>query len=154
MRFGMNLLMWTDTVHDGALPLLDDMKAIGFDAVEVPIFELEPDKYAAWGKHLDNAGLARTGVTVRGGDDNPISPDAAVRELGVKNNKLAVDCAQAAGCETLCGPYHSALGVFSGQGPTQDEWKRGVESMQQVAEQVLAKVVLEVASRVEDEDSR
>jgi D-psicose/D-tagatose/L-ribulose 3-epimerase len=130
----MNLLMWTDTLHDGILPLLDEIKAIGFDAVEVPIFELDVDKYAAWGKHLDKAGLARTGVTVRGGDDNPISPDAAVRGLGVKNNKLAVDCAQAAGCETLCGPYHSALGVFSGSGPTPDEWKWGVESMQQVAE--------------------
>ncbi len=138
MRFGMNLLMWTDTLHDGVLPLLDDMKAIGFDAVELPIFELDAEKYAAWGKHLDNAGLARTGVTVRGGDDNPISPDAAVRGLGVQNNKLAIDCAQAAGCETLCGPYHSGLGVFSGKGPTEDEWKWGVESMQQVAEHAEA----------------
>jgi D-psicose/D-tagatose/L-ribulose 3-epimerase len=32
------------------------------------------------------------------------------------------------------GPYHSALGLFSGAGPTADEWKWGVESMQQVAE--------------------
>ncbi len=134
MRFGMNLLMWTDTLHDGILPLLDDMKEIGYDAVEVPIFELDVEKYAAWGRHLDNAGLARTGVTIRLADDNPISPDAAVRQLGVANNKLALECAQAAGCETLCGPYHSALGEFSGKGATDDEWKWGVQSMQAVAE--------------------
>jgi D-psicose/D-tagatose/L-ribulose 3-epimerase len=130
----MNLLMWTDMLDDSILPLLDDIKQIGYDAVELPIFELDVDKYAAWGKHLDNAGLARTGVTVRGADDNPISPDADVRQRGIDNNKLAVDCAQASGCETLVGPYHSALGVFSGKGPTKDEWKWGVESMKAVAE--------------------
>ncbi len=32
------------------------------------------------------------------------------------------------------GPYHSALGQFSGAGPTGDEWKWAVESMQEVAE--------------------
>jgi D-psicose/D-tagatose/L-ribulose 3-epimerase len=134
MRFGMNLLLWTDTLHDGILPLLDDIKQIGFDAVEIPIFEYDVQKYQQWGKHLDNAGLARTGVTVRGADDNPISPDPAVRKRGVEANKAALDCAAAAGCETLCGPYHSALGFFTGAGPTADEWRWGVDSMREVAE--------------------
>ena len=134
MRFGMNLLMWTDTLNETILPLLDELKTIGYDAVEIPIFELDVEKYAQWGKRLDDAGLARTGVTVRGAEDNPISPDESVRQLGVANNKLAVECAQAAGCETLVGPYHSALGVFTGQGRTRSEWKWGVESMKAVAE--------------------
>ena len=134
MRFGMNLLLWTDTLHDGILPLLDDIKQLGFDAVEIPIFEYDVQKYQQWGKHLDNAGLARTGVTVRGVDDNPISPDPAVRKRGVEGNKAALDCAAAAGCETLCGPYHSALGFFTGAGPTADEWRWGVDSMREVAE--------------------
>ena len=34
----------------------------------------------------------------------------------------------------LVGPYHSALGHFSGAGPTSDEWNWGVDSMRQVAE--------------------
>jgi len=134
MRFGMNLLLWTDTLHDGVRPLLDEIKQLGFDAVEVPVFEHDVDKYAQWGKYLDEAGLARTGVTVRGADDNPISPDPEVRRRAVEATKAALDCCQAAGVETLCGPFHSALGVFTGRGPTEDEWKWGVESMQQVAE--------------------
>ena len=134
MRFGMNLLLWTDTLHDEVLPVLDEIKEIGFDAVEIPVFELDVDKYAQWGKHLDNAGLARTGVTVRGADDNPISPDPEVCARGVENNKLAVECCQAAGCESLVGPFHSALGEFSGKGPTDDEWRRGVESARSLSE--------------------
>ena len=34
----------------------------------------------------------------------------------------------------MAGPFHSALGCFSGKGPTTDEWKWGVESMREVAE--------------------
>ena len=56
MRYGMNLLLWADTLTDEALPLLDQIKQIGFDAVELPVFEVDVEKYAKWGKHLDNAG--------------------------------------------------------------------------------------------------
>jgi D-psicose/D-tagatose/L-ribulose 3-epimerase len=83
---------------------------------------------------LDEVGLERTAVTVRGEEDNPISPNAKVRAAGVANTKKALDCCAAAGATHLVGPYHSALGIFSGQGPTRDEWKWGVDSMRQVAE--------------------
>jgi D-psicose/D-tagatose/L-ribulose 3-epimerase len=134
MRYGINLLLWTDTLHDALLPILDDIKRTGYDAVEIPIFELDEAKYAQWGKRLKNAGLACTGVTVRGLDDNPMSPDPAIRRKGVAANNAALDCAAAAGCEALVGPFHSALGHFSGTGPTADEWKWAVESMRWVAE--------------------
>jgi D-psicose/D-tagatose/L-ribulose 3-epimerase len=134
MRYGLNLLLWTDTLNDAALPLLDEIKQIGYDAVEIPVFEIDLDKYTRWGKHLDNAGLARTAVTVRGTDDNPMSADPAVRRRGVANNQAALDCAAAAGAEVLAGPFHSALGYFSGAGTTADEWKWAVDSMRHVAE--------------------
>ncbi len=134
MRYGMNLLLWADTLTDEALPLLDQIKAIGFDAVELPIFELDVDKCAKWGKRLDDAGLARTAVTVRGVEDNPMSCDPKIRRKGVAANRAALDCCQAAGGETLVGPFHSALGYFSGGGPTRDEWNWAVESMKEVAE--------------------
>ena len=134
MHYGMNLLLWSDTLTNEALPLLEEIKEIGFDAVELPIFEIDVAKYAKWGKRLDELGLARSGVTVRGVDDNPMSPDPKVRRKGVDANKAALDCCQAAGIETLVGPYHSALGYFSGAGPTKDEWNWAVESMREVAE--------------------
>ncbi|MDB4641048.1 sugar phosphate isomerase/epimerase, partial [Pirellulaceae bacterium] len=79
-------------------------------------------------------GLECTAVTVRTDEDNPISPDAAVRTKGIEQNKRALDCCAAMGATHLVGPYHSALGSFSGAGPTEDEWKHGVESMRAVAE--------------------
>jgi D-psicose/D-tagatose/L-ribulose 3-epimerase len=130
----MNLFLWTDSLTDQTRPLLDDIKKMGFDAVEIPVFETDVQKYAAWSKIFDDAGLARTGCTVRGADDNPMSADPKIRQKGVEANKVAVEVAAAAGCETLIGPYHSALGWFSGAGPTADEWKWAVDSMRQVAE--------------------
>ncbi len=134
MKFGMNLLLWTGELNDGVLPALETLKQMGYDGVELPMFNLDVDLYSAWNQRLDDLGLGRTGVTVRGVEDNPISPDAAVRAKGVENNKRALDCCRAAGCTHLLGPYHSALGFFTGQGPTEDEWKWGVESMREVAE--------------------
>ena len=134
MRFGINLLLWTDTLSDAVLPLIDQIKEIGFDAIELPIFESDVAKYAAWGKRLDDIGLARTGVTVRGADDNPMSSDPNIRQKGVAANKAALDCCEAAGIETLGGPYHSAIGHFTGSGPTRDEWNWAADSMREVAE--------------------
>lgn len=135
MRFGMNLLMWTDTLGDDMLPLLDELKSIGFDTVEIPCFDLDNlNNYAKWGKRFDELGLSRTGTAIRGADDNPISPDPAVRRKGIEANKRNLDCCAAAGCQVMAGPFHSALGVFSGKGPTADEWKWGVDSMREVAE--------------------
>jgi D-psicose/D-tagatose/L-ribulose 3-epimerase len=144
MKYGMNLLLWTGELSDSLLPILEKLKKFGYDGVELPLFNLGLD-YAAWGKKLDDLGLARTAVTVRNVDDNPISPDSKVREKGVELNKRTLDCCAAVGAETLVGPFHSALGYFTGAGPTQDEWKWGVESMRAAAEHAgKVKVVLGV----------
>jgi D-psicose/D-tagatose/L-ribulose 3-epimerase len=134
MKFGMNVLLWTDNLTEEHRPILEKLKEMGFDGVEVPIFDLNPDKFAAMGLWLDDLGLERTGVTCRGADDNPISPEAKTRALGIANNKLVLDCCQAAGIKILAGPFHSALGCFSGKMPSKDEWRWGVESMRPVAE--------------------
>ena len=113
---------------------MERLKGMGYDGVEIPLFNLKPDLYTALGKQLDKIGLQRTGVTVRGAEDDPMSQDPAVRAKGVANNKLALDCCRAGGMTILAGPYHSAIGLFSGAGPTGDERKRAADSMREVAE--------------------
>ncbi len=134
MKFGLNMLLWTDTVTEAHFPVLEEIKRLGYDGVELPIFNLDPAPYATLGKRLDAIGLKRTAVTVRTASDNPISPDAAVRKAGVEANRRTLECCQAVGAETLVGPYHSALGEFTGKGPTDDEFKWGVDSMKATAE--------------------
>jgi D-psicose/D-tagatose/L-ribulose 3-epimerase len=152
MKYGFNMLLWTAGVTEEHRPLLEKLKKIGYDGVELPIFDLDVAQHAKVGKWLDDLGLERTAVTCRGVDDNPASPDAKVRAAGVENNKRVLDCCQAVGATLVAGPYHSALGYFTGSGPTKDEWKWAVESMRQVAEhaqKVNVKLAVEYLNRFE-----
>ena len=60
MKFGMNLLLWTGEMHDGLMPVLESIKEMGYDGVEIPVFEMDVEKYAEWGRRLDELGLERT----------------------------------------------------------------------------------------------
>jgi D-psicose/D-tagatose/L-ribulose 3-epimerase len=135
MKYSINMLLWTDSVLDDTyLPVMERLKKMGYDGVEIPIFDPQPDRYAALGRKLDALGLERTAVTICGRDNNPISPDAANRKRGVETLKKALDCCQASGMELLVGPLYAALGEFTGQGPTQDEWNRGLDCIRAAAE--------------------
>ena len=134
MKTGMNLLLWTGHVTAEHFPLIGKIKAAGFDGVEIPIFEGDPAHYKTIKAELDKQGLKCTSVTVMNPDSNPISPDAAVRKAASERLKWAIDCNHALGAETMVGPFHSALGVFSGDPPTGDEKKRAVEVLRPAAE--------------------
>lgn len=134
MKYGLNLLLWTDRMHEGMTPIVEKVKQLGYDGVEVPIFDTNESLYKQWGQRFDQIGLERTAVTVRGAGDNPISPSASVRKAAVDAMKRTLDCCHAAGVKMLVGPTHSAIGEFSGKGPTDDEFKWGVETMRVVAD--------------------
>jgi D-psicose/D-tagatose/L-ribulose 3-epimerase len=83
-------------------------------------------------------GLERTACTVRAPENDPISSDAAIRAAAVAESKRVVDCCEAAGVDLLCGPLYAAIGQFSGEGPSKEEWDRSVGVMQQVADHAAA----------------
>ena len=153
MKIGMNLLLWTAEVTEEHDPLLDQIKAIGFDAVEIPIFntaDIAP--YERLGKRLRSLGLGATAVTVMNPETNPISPDPAIRKAAVEHLDRVLTCASAFGCEILCGPTHSAIGVFSGEGPTPTEFEHGVDTMRKAADRAQAhgvKLAVEYLNRFE-----
>lgn len=134
MQYGMNLLLWTDTVNESSFPLFERLKEWGYDAVELPLFGATPRTMAKVARRLDSLRLVRTGVMTVAADENLLSADPQVRRRGILRRKKTLDAAAAAGCRTLVGPLHSAIGLFSGRGPTDDEWKRSVEAMQKIAE--------------------
>ena len=142
MKFGMNLLLWSDDLKEDMLPLLENLKKMGFDGVEVPLFDLDLDKWKKWAKHLDDIGLERTAVTVCSEEANPISLDSEICSRSVETLNKTLECCQALGAASLLGPLYSALGIFSGKAPTQAEWNRGVENLSKVSEQAAACNVL------------
>jgi D-psicose/D-tagatose/L-ribulose 3-epimerase len=127
MKIGFNLLLWTGHVTQEHRALLRDIRKAGYDGVEIPIFEGNPDHYARLGEMLDEIGLGRTVVTIMPSlDKNPLSGDAAVRKAALDHAKWFIDCGSALGASVIGGPIHSVHGHFSGSGPTAAERKRGI----------------------------
>src|SRR5580698_7011118 len=79
MKTGMNLLLWTGQVTEEHYPLLAKLKQTGYDGVELPLFAGDAAHYKTVRKELDANGLGATAVTVVNANNNPISPDAAIR---------------------------------------------------------------------------
>src|SRR4051812_24848351 len=139
MKLGMNLLLWTTEVTAEHDALLEQIKALGFDAVEIPIFNVDNlAPYERLGGRLRSLGLGATAVTVMSAEANPISPDPAVRTAAAAYLDRVLECCAAFGGEILCGPIHSAIGVFSGQGPTEAEFGHGVDTLRRAAERAQA----------------
>jgi D-psicose/D-tagatose/L-ribulose 3-epimerase len=153
MKTGMNLLLWTTHVTEHHDAILDQLKGLGFDAVEVPIFDTSDLKpFERLGKRIKGLGLGATAVTVMGAETNPISPDRKIRDAAVAHLDRVMECGQAFDCTILCGPLHSAIGVFSGEGPTDDEFHYGVETLRRAAEKAQARgirLALEYLNRFE-----
>jgi D-psicose/D-tagatose/L-ribulose 3-epimerase len=152
MKLGINLYLWADDMHDSLLPVLEKLKKIGYDGVEVPIFDLDRSKWKTWARRLDDLGLQRTANTVIAPEHNPVSADPKVRAAALEHLKAVVDCCATVGSPVLCGPHQIALGVFTGRGATDEEWKRSVEHLHRAAEHAAgAGVVLaeEVVNRFE-----
>ncbi|VAX35786.1 D-tagatose 3-epimerase [hydrothermal vent metagenome] len=134
MKYGMNMLLWTADVTEEHFPLIEQIKSWGYDGIELPLFDLSEEKFKAVGKQLEALEMGCTAVTVCTAETNPISPDAAIREAAVNHLKKAIDMCAIAGATHLCGPIHSALGEFSGAGPTEEEWNYGKETLAKVAD--------------------
>jgi D-psicose/D-tagatose/L-ribulose 3-epimerase len=153
MKIGMCMFLWTTNVGPDHQALLADIRATGFDGVEVPVFEGKPEDFARTGRMLAGLGLARTAVSALGDPGHDlISPDPATRRAGVDRMRWALDCTAALGARQIAGPLHSVLGQFSGGGPTEDELAWAVETQQRIGEhgaKVGVTVGLEALNRFE-----
>jgi D-psicose/D-tagatose/L-ribulose 3-epimerase len=133
MKVGMNLLLWTGNVTEEHYPLLEKIKAWGFDGAELPLFGFDKAQYQAIRKTLDSIGLECTTVTIVPPEANPIDSDSKIRAAAVDRLKQAIDTCQILNCKVMCGPYVSPVGKLVGRGRSADEWKWAVESFQKLA---------------------
>ena len=112
MKIGFCMLLWTTHVTDAHRAIIEDIKATGYDGIEIPVFEGSPDHYAKLGRMLDEIGLERTAITVIPSlDKNPLG-DAAQRQAAVDYLRYCTDCAAALGAPQLAGRCTRRSGIF------------------------------------------
>ena len=136
MLLGFNMLLWSTNVTEDHFPIFAELKRAGYDGVELPIFEGSPEHYRAKSvRAVRDNGLRATAVTViPDAAHNCLNNDPyATKAAALEHIKWAIDCLAAAGGETLCGPFHQPLGVFSGEPPNRQERANVVSVHKQAA---------------------
>ena len=133
-KIGMNLLLWGTEINESLFPVLEEIKTIGYDGVEIPIFNTDPEHWKSWRKKINELELSPVAVTINGPEHNQISADASIRKSTLERNNMALECAAMLGSTLLTGPFHSALGVFSGTKASEEEKKWAVENLYLLSE--------------------
>ena len=121
MKIGFCMLSWLESVSEADRPLIEAIKATGYDGIEVPIIDGARGDFARLGRLLDEIGLERTALTVMPHGKNPISTDAAERQAAIDHIAWCLDRAGELGATKLVGPIHQTLGEFSGLPPSKAE---------------------------------
>ena len=132
MKIGMNLLLWTDEPSfEKHLHLVDNIKEIGFDGVELHVGLISKEECRRFGDYAKSIGLETTALSVLSMDGNPLSPDKGMRQKSVDEFKACIDKAAALQSKIIAGPFFQSLGYFSGDRPTQAEWDWSLETAKQ-----------------------
>lgn len=134
MKFSMNLLLWGTEIDERLFPTLELIKEIGFDGVEVPLFDTNVEKWFSWRAKLDELGLACETDTMCSSSQNLLSPEKATQRAAIEHLKRCLDCTLVLGGTKLMGPLQSAIATFTGKPATQDEWNRAVDGIREVAD--------------------
>ncbi|HZC59842.1 MAG TPA: sugar phosphate isomerase/epimerase [Chthoniobacterales bacterium] len=131
----MNMLLWATHVTEEHYPQLEKIKATGFDGVEIPILGGDDVHYKKLRRKLDELQLTCSTVTVATPDASAISPDSAIRKAAIERLNRIVRQSAILGADILCGPFHQPLGVFSGTGPTEEEFQFATDVHRAVADE-------------------
>ena len=133
-KIGFNVLAWSAGMSEAVFPILDRLKAIGYNGVEFFVGTPDGPIYKKIGDYAADIGLEVTTVLLVGADENPIDPSASVREKGLEKLKWGIDRSHDLQSQLICGPFHSAFTVFAQRAPEEEEYKRSAEILHKAGE--------------------
>lgn len=144
MKIGINLLLWTGHVTAAHYALLPKFKALGYDGVEVPLFDVsDVGHYRKLAEEIRHHGLQCTAIAVLPDEaHNAISPNARHRQGAIDHLKRVIECAHTLSAEVLAGPYFQVLGQFTGERPSETELDRAAAVHREIAPLAAAANIL------------
>jgi D-psicose/D-tagatose/L-ribulose 3-epimerase len=142
MKIGVSAFAWTTKLNDKHLGLLDEMRARGIEAFEVPMFDPAELDAGRIGRAIEASGLECTVCAILPAGVNPISADVDVRAKSLEHLKRCVKRAAELGARAMGGPLYAPIGYLPGRRRNDDEWKWAVECFQQLGDLLEANNML------------
>jgi D-psicose/D-tagatose/L-ribulose 3-epimerase len=150
VKIGINTFMWTTRWENGVYKTLEKIKRLGFDAVQIPLLNLDSLNADELLKAIEqlkldcfiSAGLKdSTDVT---------SNDPQIRHNGIEYIMSCTDFAKKVRAPFLSGSFHSVFGKKSTKPVSEQLWKNSADCLRQVAKQINGyQLVLEPINRYE-----
>ncbi len=111
MQYGASTFIWASPFGADTLDLIDKIKAIGFDFIEICVERPELIDTQRIRARLELAGLKALVCGAFGPDRDMSAQDDAVRENAAAYLRQCVDIAHALGSPTVCGPMYAGVGA-------------------------------------------
>lgn len=150
MRIGINLMAWSGVVGPEEIAHLPAIAALGFDGVELPVFDPGRLDAPRVREALAASGLACTASSALPPGASLIRP--AEQAAGIAFLRDCLRTVAAVGATVLCGPLFAPVGQLTGVPRTADEWDAAVQGLRQVApiaEDLGIQIAIEPLNRFE-----
>jgi D-psicose/D-tagatose/L-ribulose 3-epimerase len=133
ITYAVHAYAWTSSWSNDDLALVEHVKELGFDAIEIPLMELERVDPDAIRERVEAAGLdVVTSVVVDEATD-PTSESPDVRRAGREFLERCVDATAAMGATSFSGVIYAAHGRRLDRRPERSDWERSAEVLRDVA---------------------
>src|SRR5688572_24744348 len=152
MKIGVNTLLWTAHFDRDHFTLFEQVKAHGFDAIEMARFDWSGFPAAEVRRELDRFNLDGICCSALTGRRSLVTDDDAARNEALAFLRQAIEATAECGCSLLVGPFVSPVGYLAGRRRTGEEWKRGVHGLQSLVpllEKVDVRLAVEPLNRFE-----
>lgn len=128
MQIGISAFAWTAKFERSHLNILPAVKAMGLNAVEIPMFDpfvlpVESIKAAC-----EENGLECTVCAILPKSLNPISPNSTTRQKAINHLIRCVEVSAEMGAKLLGGPLFAPIGYLPNHRPRNSEWMWAVET--------------------------
>lgn len=133
MKLGVHAYAWCSQWSNDTLDIVDRVKRLGLDFVEIPLMRLDTFDGPAIRRRLRDAGLTAVTSTVLFAHNDITNPDPEVRAKGVDYLKRCVLAASEIDAPFVSGVTYSQHVKPSPTPPTEVEWRYAADALREVA---------------------
>jgi len=156
VKYGVSTWLWTSPFTTETIDLFPKIKAMGFDAVEIPVEYPEKINAKKVKAALDQHGLEAIVCGAFGPTRDLTNDDPAIHETCFQYITQCLDFCNEWGAKFLAGPMYSAVGKARMVSPEQrkKEWDRAVTNIHKVsklAHERNLEIALEPLNRFESD---
>jgi D-psicose/D-tagatose/L-ribulose 3-epimerase len=134
VKLGIHAYAWCSQWSNDTLDLIDRVKSLGLDFIEIPLMVLQTLDALAIRRRLQEVGTHAVTSTVLLGGTDITSDDGGVRRKGIDYLKACVQATHDMGARSFSGVIYSQHVKPATRRPTEETWALSAAALREVAD--------------------